>query len=442
MPMTAKEEILKCLPHGHTTFNVAWYGAARGEERTEYQGTYGHAVCVRQVGQHWYLIDSENGGPERLTGRGWAQLRGHMRLLAAYDSRDAEGHITGRYVRGMPPLPQWVKPEEVYRVPQCPAARACSVPPEMQPASPCPAVNAAPQDTSTQRQQDSAHLEVLEMPPLLTEQPGQPSPRPPTHVSPPMPQRRATGASPAPRAPIPAPRAPVPAPEIYQKFLDNTMRKEGVSERQAMYRLALTFKESDDCCDALIAEIERGCNTTADLAAQIGKFSSKLREALTIALTNRYTAAPPPEHVLAKDDKFEIKLSTLNVRGLRSGSQELARHLASAAPFLCVVTETKLHTWEHKEAFVSQSCHGYERYLSSYKQTSASGDALPGAGHYRHWFRSLDRSFPGGDQLPIHRPVQHVAGDAAVPAAAIADDPATDSSRETVGLAAGGSHHE
>jgi len=184
--MTAKAEILKFLPHGHTTFNVAWYGAARGEERTEYQGTYGHAVCVRQVGQHWYLIDSENGGPERLTGRGWAQLRGHMRLLAAYDSRDAEGHITGRYVRGMPPLPQWVKPEEVYRVPQCPAARACSVPPEMQPASPCPAVNAAPQDTSTQRQQDSAHLEVLEMPPLLTEQPGQPSPRPPTHVSPPM----------------------------------------------------------------------------------------------------------------------------------------------------------------------------------------------------------------------------------------------------------------
>ncbi len=102
------------------------------------------------------------------------------------------------------------------------------------------------------------------------------------------------------------------------------MRKEGVSEHQAMYRLALTFKGSDDGCEALIAEIERGCNTTADLAAQIEKFSSKLREALTIALTNRYTAAPP--HVLAKDDKLEVKLSTLNVRGLRSGSQELARH--------------------------------------------------------------------------------------------------------------------
>ena len=104
------------------------------------------------------------------------------------------------------------------------------------------------------------------------------------------------------------------------------------------------------------------------MAAQIEKFSSKLREALTIALTNRYTAAPPPEHVLAKDYKLDVKLSALNVSGLRSGSQELARHLASAAPFLCVVTETKLHSWEHKEAFVSQSCQGYERYLSSYKQ--------------------------------------------------------------------------
>ncbi len=146
------------------------------------------------------------------------------------------------------------------------------------------------------------------------------------------------------------------------------MCKEGVNEHQAMYRLALTFKGSDDDCDALIAEIERGCNTTAYLAAQIEKLSSKLREALTIALTNRFTAAPPPEHVLAKDDKLEVKLSTLNVTGLRSGSQELARHLASAAPFLCVVTETKLHSWEYKEAFVSQSCQGYERYLSSYKQ--------------------------------------------------------------------------
>ena len=171
-------EILRHLPQGHTSFNLAWHGS--GDARpTANEGAYGHAVCVRKVGQDWYLLDSEHDGPERLTALGWSKLRGSIRLLAAYDSRDAAGHITGKIVRGVPTTPRWVTPAQVCRVPQCPAASARGSWQETQPASQCQA------NTSTQRQQDSAHVEVLEVPPLLTEQPRQPSPRPPTRVSPP-----------------------------------------------------------------------------------------------------------------------------------------------------------------------------------------------------------------------------------------------------------------
>ena len=58
-------------------------------------------------------------------------------------------------------------------------------------------------------------------------------------------------------------------------------------------------------------------------------------------------------------------ISTLNVCSLRSCALEAGRFLSTEKPLLCVFTETKLLTWEHKHDFVANLHSDYVSFISS-----------------------------------------------------------------------------
>ncbi len=73
----------------------------------------------------------------------------------------------------------------------------------------------------------------------------------------------------------------------------------------------------------------------------------------------------PRQNAMPTGDSHLHGISTLNVCSLRNCALEAKRFLSTEQPLLCVFTETKLLTWEHKHDFVANLHHDYASFISS-----------------------------------------------------------------------------
>ena len=75
---SAAEDSLSALPPGHDAFQIYW---THGKEAHN-SSNYGHVVCVRKQAHTggWYLLDSENSQPTKMTQIERSHLRGNVRI--------------------------------------------------------------------------------------------------------------------------------------------------------------------------------------------------------------------------------------------------------------------------------------------------------------------------------------------------------------------------